>query len=373
VGTASAPLAKGSQALTIPVAAQVGANGSATFTFPAVPEGFTWTGTLLCPGAPVTALFSAMVGATPWGSWAGNSVAGPVQCTGNQQLVVTATGLTPNAAALLEWLGSSDPSTLVAAVWPDVNTSAVAEQLVSTQDITELLSTNSPPWTGIALGSDVITFTANANFVVYIFGITANFTGTIDLIFEDLTNGLNTGTVPLNVVAGVYQQHLYLIPTQTGDNMEIALFATVGTGTASVVLVGTTAQVVSDVAVIGTVAVIGGSSESVSVYNVGGGNEAPVHVSFSDSGAGHLILGAPAAGLRNRLHRFVGDPGTGTGPIYLIGGSTAYVYSRCMPTNANDNMDGLFVNESLYVYNYGGASPWTGTLFWDLILSPGIT
>jgi len=127
VGSSSLPLSSQSQILNQTIAAKSNSSGAATFTFPSPPAAFTWTGTLTCAAAPTTAVFVANVGAVSWGDWGGNSVYGPVQVLGQgaQQLVVTATGLTANTTYTLQWNGSSDPSNLVAAVWPDVNTSAL--------------------------------------------------------------------------------------------------------------------------------------------------------------------------------------------------------------------------------------------------------
>lgn len=127
MGQPLSPLDPTSQQLTLAVAGVANSAGVATFTFPSPPNGYTWTGTLSCAAAPVSAQFMMMVGATAWGSWGGDSVFGPVQVfgAGAQQTVVTASGLTPGADYLLMWIGSSDPSTLVAAAWPDPNTSSL--------------------------------------------------------------------------------------------------------------------------------------------------------------------------------------------------------------------------------------------------------
>ena len=127
MGSSSQPLSNQSQILSQTVSATADSSGKATFTFTSPPAGFTWTGTLTCAAAPTSTVFLATVGAVSWGDWGGNSVYGPVQVLGqgSQQLVVTATGLTPNTSFTMQWNGSSDPSDLVSAVWPDVNTSAL--------------------------------------------------------------------------------------------------------------------------------------------------------------------------------------------------------------------------------------------------------
>jgi hypothetical protein len=111
------------------VSATASSTGAATFTFPAVPIGSTWTGTVTVQGAPANAIFLANIGATPWADWAGNSVGGPIQGLPNQQLVVNATGLAPGQSYLCVWTGSSDPQGLAAPVWPEPTNSAQTVQL----------------------------------------------------------------------------------------------------------------------------------------------------------------------------------------------------------------------------------------------------
>lgn len=104
-------------------------NGTATFTFPSPPTSSWWSGSLFCAAAPVGAIFTAAIGATPWGEWAGNSVYGPVQCTDNQQLTVTATGLVPGSSYILSWRGSSDDSRTVQPLFPSANSTALTAQI----------------------------------------------------------------------------------------------------------------------------------------------------------------------------------------------------------------------------------------------------
>jgi hypothetical protein len=125
MGQAQEPLTPQTQQLNVPTSAVASGTGTATFTFQAPPQGVTWTGTLTCAGAPGTSTFLATIGATSWGDWAGNSVYGPVQALANEQLVVTASGLTPSASYELVWAGSSDAAQSVQPVWPDTNTSAL--------------------------------------------------------------------------------------------------------------------------------------------------------------------------------------------------------------------------------------------------------
>ena len=138
MGSASQPLSAESQILSRTQSFNTNASGAATITFPNPPAGFTWTGTLSCALASTGSVFLATVGGVSWGEWGGNSVYGPVQVLGNggQQLVVTVTGLAASTNYVLQWNGSSDPSYLVAAVWPDSNSTALTAQISGTVPVT---------------------------------------------------------------------------------------------------------------------------------------------------------------------------------------------------------------------------------------------
>lgn len=107
------------------VAATATSSGTATFTFQAPPTGFWWTGTLNCPTAPSSAIFTATIGATQWGEWGGNSVYGPIQAQSNRQLSVKVTGLTGGASYVLTWLGSEEDVSRAVPVYPAANSTAL--------------------------------------------------------------------------------------------------------------------------------------------------------------------------------------------------------------------------------------------------------
>ena len=134
MGSASQPLSAHSQILNQTQAFTTDATGAATITFPNPPAGFTWTGTLNCAAATTGAVFLATVGGVSWGEWGGNSVYGPVQVLGqgSQQLIVSVTGLLASTGYSLQWNGSSDLSSNVAAVWPDANSTALTAQISGT-------------------------------------------------------------------------------------------------------------------------------------------------------------------------------------------------------------------------------------------------
>ena len=144
MGQSQEPLGPNSQQLQINVAATAAAvpssypattaAGSATFTYQSVPDGNVWTGTLTIAGAPLTAAFTANCGSTVLGSWGGPTVYGPIQLTGNQQLVITATGLSPGVAYTCCWQGANDTK-VPAPTWPDANSSSLAVQASNAYDV----------------------------------------------------------------------------------------------------------------------------------------------------------------------------------------------------------------------------------------------
>ncbi len=123
MGSATNPISPTTQKLEKGVAATSTPSliSSVTFTFDTPPAGVTWTGTISCPDAPASAVFTATIGGTDWGTWNGAAVFGPVQIQGqgSQQLVVTGTGV-PSSTVYEIWLiGSSDQTNNVAPIWPE--------------------------------------------------------------------------------------------------------------------------------------------------------------------------------------------------------------------------------------------------------------
>jgi hypothetical protein len=123
VGSATNPISATTQKLEKGVAATSTPSlfSTITFNFETPPAGITWTGTISCPDAPSTAVFTATIGGTQWGTWNGAAVFGPVQIQGqgSQQLVVEGTGIPSNTTFEIWLLGSSDQTSNVAPIWPE--------------------------------------------------------------------------------------------------------------------------------------------------------------------------------------------------------------------------------------------------------------
>lgn len=155
VGQAQPPVSAETQQLNLQQSAVATAGGTATFTFPNPPTGLAFTGTLSCANAPTAAQFVAMIGATQWGDWAGNSVAGPIQARAGQQLVVTASGLVAGVTYELTWIGSSDNEPNVQPIFPEPNTSSLEAAIsgpVQSQGIVDKLASGS---TALVAGTSV--------------------------------------------------------------------------------------------------------------------------------------------------------------------------------------------------------------------------
>lgn len=98
--------------------------GTAVFNFPAPPTNLVWIGTLVLLAAPTGAAFSATVAGTPWCSWAGPSIGGPVQALPGEVVQITATGLAASTSYTLQWIGRSNSLNETTPQYPDTNSGA---------------------------------------------------------------------------------------------------------------------------------------------------------------------------------------------------------------------------------------------------------
>lgn len=121
--TLGQPIATQPISWSVPVIAD--AMGNAVFAFPVPNVGMTWTGTITIPGAPVTSQASASINMTPWGTWQGPNAYGPVQCIGQQKLIVSATHLIPGNLYTCVWQGVSEDSATAQFVAPSATTQPI--------------------------------------------------------------------------------------------------------------------------------------------------------------------------------------------------------------------------------------------------------
>jgi hypothetical protein len=361
VGQAQPRVTGTTQQLNESVSAVASGTGTATFTFQSPPQGLVWTGTLSCGSAPATASFLAMIGATNWGTWGGDSVAGPVQAYANQQLVVTATGLTAGLSYDLIWAGSSDEPSGIQPVFPDVNASALSVALATTQGIVDFLGSNQSAVFSASPSTPVPTVTALHSYLtimvlILIPGATPPaITAQTFLQATSTTFSPQTQT-PVPFLGGTpVATFLLPIAVAPGQLFDVLITAS-GTATGSIYLYGLsttmTEQVVAPVGNPLSVAIRGGTLLASHTF-VGAGSVA--------------LLPAPAAGFAYRLQRltqgdtasFANLTGTTSGAIY--GFAAAIVV---------DNLDGLISAEGLTL---SSGAALTATLFYDVIPAPTIS
>ncbi len=84
--------------------------GNATFTFAPVPSTRERWGTLICPRAPVGAVFMFEISGSLVFSWAGPNAGGPVIVVAMATPTIIATGLNPGTVYALVWHGYEGPA-----------------------------------------------------------------------------------------------------------------------------------------------------------------------------------------------------------------------------------------------------------------------
>lgn len=356
MGQPQAPLSPLSQQLNDAQSAVASALGVATFTFPAPPMGTTFTGTITCPGAPTGAIFTATIGATPWGAWAGNSVFGPVQAFPNQPLVVQAQGLNPNASFEVEWTGSSDPSTLVAAIWPDPNATALFA--LSSQGSTDLLWTGTFNMAGAPL---ILNGTALHNYQSFILLLgepAGPWNSQLTFSLSDVSTGASLfQTSSINFANGCVAR--LGLPVNGGDTLQLVINSTAG-NQMSYRILGTTDPLV----------VTPNTAPGQPLFTSQEGGLTVIKISEAANGT-FPLLGAPPAGYAYRLWSAVT---LGSMGFALVGVTSLGVYGYLWPTTNNNQQPtpGQLVTEALEVVTAGVAGASTLTLTYDTVVIPNL-
>lgn len=367
MGQTSPLLTPATQQLTEQKSAVASGAGTATFTFDSPPSGFVKSGTLQCLAAPTGAVFLATIGATQWGDWAGNSVAGPVQATANEQLVVTATGLTAGTTYLMSWIGSLDQEGFGQPEWPDPNSSVIAAAIaatLSTQGVVDTLGSNTNltiPATGsnVALVTNFTALHAYSGVVVSILGTAAQAGALVSCQVVTIHPPIGqaiawTGQVipmvpdPLSLGSGTVATFLFPVGIAAGDSVTVEL-------SSSVLLTPVIGQAFGITAT-PAVQVTLPAGLPLDTYQVGGSKQ----VQHTFAGAGNFtVLAAPPAGFVYRLHRL-----TCSAQSVILGGvTTAFTYGIASST-VPDNMMGAIANEAL---QFIVTAVTNGNLSYDLI------
>ena len=375
MGAPSHPLSHQSQLLSQTQSFRTDANGAGTVTFPSPPQGFTWTGTLNCATATTAAVFVATVGAVSWGEWGGNSVYGPVQVlgAGSQQLKVSVTGLAASTTYVLQWNGSSDPSELVAASWPDANSTALTASISGTVQVSsgvDLLYSDSPPGNQLTTTGYTFTGTALNNYqalgVVLLLG--GAYGTAVGVTFQNLrTNQVVNVQNAVNSTNYVFQAQVFCT---AGDSISITIYTTLGSigpvYTDFVNLYGYTVSPLTGVQNVPNV--------SLDVVEYGGLQFAYTNA-VTTTAPGVSLLGFPATGTAWRLHSWTINTLPTAGVVKLWGGSGAQGTFGAMFTNAvgTQYLGGILTTQPVYVYGPGLAPATVGAcLFYDVVELPSI-
>ena len=351
---------------------------SATFKFPSPPAGFTWTGTLACPNAPVAANFSATIANVSWGTWGGNSVYGPVQAFGDggQQLVVTATGLTAGSTYEVFWIGSSDPSHVTAPIWPDVNSSALQAQIATISGNVNTITlpgsvTNSAGIDTIvaAFGFSALPATSpNFSMAQSYTGFQINYSGALTPNYLTIYN-VTQGTYwqinrPSNIAPNIFYGttgQVYFVPMQAnaGDLIQIAASTGSGSGTGNIELWGMVRSAIT--------AVTPSPNQTFDTVPYGGAS-----VSLISAGAttNTQILAAPPTNYSYRLHSFSGPYNAIVATGGTLRDASGNVYGVIVPGVPYVNLGGQICKNLLYVQNLGVAQAFT--LTYDTVLTPNV-
>ena len=360
MGGTSDRVSRGTQQLSQGVSARSNASGAATFTFQSPPPNLIWTGTISIPNAPSGAVFTASVGATNWGAWGGETVFGPIQCRGLDQLTIVATGLTANTTYEAFWIGSSDEQGTVQPVWPDANSTALTAQISGTVGVTGSLtsvgSITNPvttlPGTTLTTGtgtgaSTSITVASTATFPSSGFLSVATSSGVLTFAYTGTTATSFTG---LTLEAGVSSwawtsgQPVNLAQTVTGsvfsNNLSSQAVVTTGTGWASSsIWSGTLTQPFRSFSLIATTGTLAATTyvltntttgQSVTRYSGGFseidltlGGSAGDSFTLTPSGTSSSVAWA-LIGYRDQIVQAIGPPAGGSIDTVTYGGGINY-------------------------------------------------
>lgn len=332
--------------------------GAAIFKFPAVTQGQTWTGTVCLASAPDSSSFAASIGATSWGTWGGNSVAGPVQGFGGQQLIVSVTGLVPGADYVMTWTGSADPQGTVAPIWPDVNSSALSVNIQSPYDVLATINSLTVP-AGSFLNIGPYQALGTYQAVEVIFGGVSSNPNQIIVTFANQTTGQST--VVTGEVGSLQMQFIAELACSAGDFININIQSAPGAFVNEAQVIGFRQSPLEFVA----------NAPNTPLYDSPVGGQLFV---FQNVPAGTAVatLNAPPAGKAYRLHQF-GSNIAVAGAAQLTDTVVGHLYAASTTSVPLTPLNGLICLEALHVFNSAGAGNAACTLFYDLVTIPTVT
>ena len=343
--------------------------GNLTLSYPNVPTGQTWIGTMAIPGAPASALIVATVGNLIYGSWTGSNTFGPITVGQSDSLELTLTNLLPSTPYQAAWNGVVYTNEDGPLTWPSANSSTVGTYYpfipVGTYttknaasqyfDVTIQGSWRSLYITGLATdGSDQVTPVVVGNQSGFQYSV--------------FTDGATTG-------ANAFYWHVPLLPVGVDQTVRVTFNNVINVTSiyyggdfqpAEQAVYFPRAQ---NVTVTAPLTIQGGSTVAVETYSIGGVSAA---VKTLTSTAATQILAAPAAGTRYRLHlATISGNGATSIAVKFYDSATTFVELH-MGSQNQQLLNGMIVNSAVFVQAYTGVTV-DCHLRYDTIAIPTIT
>lgn len=198
--------------------------GDIVLTFPSVPQGLTWTGSItaavnqtsnvvatVSPAPLFGATWTITINSVPFMSFQGLEVVEDFQATGRQSVVVNGFGLVPNTSVIMTWTGFSDDTYNVERVgtsvsgmagdWSRIFSGGGSYFAGITPPLVQLQSKSlSAPSSAVTV-IDVSTLSGNANKVLYLLSYTLG-SSLAQLAATAGTHGMTTSLQIFNIGLG---------------------------------------------------------------------------------------------------------------------------------------------------------------------------
>ena len=337
-------------------------SGNLTLSYPNVPTGQTWIGTMAIPGAPASALIVATVGNLIYGSWTGSNTFGPITVGQSDSLELTLTNLLPSTPYQAAWNGVVYTNEDGPLTWPSANSSTVGTYYpfipVGTYttknaasqyfDVTIQGSWRSLYITGLAIdGSAPVTPVVVGNQSGFQYSV--------------FTDGATTG-------ANAFYWHVPLLPVGVDQTVRVTFNNVINV--TSIYYGGDfqPAEQAVYFATTPTVKVAGGSTTAVETYSIGGVSTASVTTTSTTT---TQLLAAPAAGTKYRLHLASIFTASGSLDVQFFDSASTFCQLHAGQVN-QQTLDGLLISTAINVKNSAVASTQISVRY-DTIATPTIT
>ena len=379
-------------------------NGTITFTFPHVALGQVWTGTINVGGAPDSATFTALTGASTFGQFKGSNSWGPIQLGGGDQLIVNGTGLVPGTLYQCSFQGAAvtgaDPGIIYPSAYADTVTTST-EQLALGEikyntgggagtPITIVLApayrsvwvwwyiyNDGLPFNGAILSNITVTGNVTGENYYYTFppynnsGVGVGGTN-YQFIRIPVTNGIDTQlSVTYNLTTSTSPPGSASITVEWGADLATLDLGVYQEGTWNVGITGTPtiSGTVAVSSVAGTVTVDNAAGNAIEVYEVGGLSNASINLTSTTT---TNLLAAPATGKAYRIHSICIFGNTASQTVRFALGSVPFATLIIGQAPQAMTMNGLTTTGAVTVTSSAATSIFAYVTY-DLITTPTIS